>query len=86
MIIGIGAIMVGFAPFTLINPGGIYDALTRPSLAALWLSQLIVFAVYPRFAVRHRKRALPAWTLGTAASALAAYGLWVTMIQVSSGT
>jgi hypothetical protein len=83
VIIGIGALMVGFAPVMLINPDRIYDSLITPSLVALWLSQLVVFAVYPRFAVRRRKRALPAWTLAVAASAFAVYGLWTT-IQVSS--
>jgi len=82
-IIGIGVIMVGFAPVMLINPDRIYDSLITPSLVALWLSQLVVFAVYPRFAVRRRKRALPAWNLAVAASAFAVYGLWAT-IQTSS--
>jgi hypothetical protein len=83
VIIGIGVIMVGFAPIMLINPDKIYDSLITPSLVALWLSQVVVFAVYPRFAVRRNKRALPAWTLAVAASAFAVYGLWTT-IQVSS--
>jgi hypothetical protein len=34
------------APVTLINPERIYTGLIKPSLVALWLSQLIVFAVY----------------------------------------
>ena len=50
IIIAIGAVMVLAAPFTLINPERIYNDLLTPSLIALWLSQLIVFAVYPRFA------------------------------------
>jgi len=83
VIFGIGAILVGFAPIMLINPDKIYDSLITPSLAALWLSQLVVFAVYPRFAVRQNKRAVPAWTLAAAASAFAVYGLWTT-IQVTS--
>jgi hypothetical protein len=82
-IIGIGALMVGFAPIMLINPDRIYDSLITPSLAALWVSQLVVFAVYPRFAVRRRKRALPAWALAAAGCAFAVYGLWTT-IQTSS--
>ncbi|HTX30122.1 MAG TPA: hypothetical protein VMD09_01990 [Solirubrobacteraceae bacterium] len=73
--LAIGAGMIVAAPFTLIDPDGFYDALTRPSLVALWLSQLIVFAVYPRFAWRHRLRALPAWLLAAAGSGLAIYGL-----------
>jgi hypothetical protein len=74
---------LGFAPIMLINPDKIYDSLITPSLAALWLSQLVVFAVYPRFAVRQNKRAVPAWTLAVAASAFTVYGLWTT-IQVTS--
>ncbi len=79
----IGAALVVAAPISLIDPGGFYDALTKPSLVALWLSQLIVFAVYPRFAVRHGQRPLRAWTLSFIASGLAVYGL-VTAVQQSA--
>ena len=71
------------APVMLIDPEKIYDSLITPSLAGLWLSQLVVLAVYPRFAARRGKRALPARTLAVAASAFAVYGLWTT-IQVSN--
>jgi uncharacterized membrane protein YqgA involved in biofilm formation len=79
IIIAIGAAMVVAAPLTLINPQRIYNDLLTPSLIALWLSQLIVFAVYPRFAARQHNRALPAWALTVAASAFAVYGLWATI-------
>ena len=79
IIIAIGAAMVLAAPFTLINPERIYNDLLTPSLVALWLSQLIVFAVYPRFAARQHDRPLPAWVLTAAATAFAAYGLWATI-------
>jgi len=75
--------MVAVGPVMLINPDQIYDDLITPSLFALWLSQLITFAVYPRFAVRHGGRLAPALTLAAGASALAVYGLWTT-IQTSS--
>ena len=71
--------MVLAAPFTLINPERIYNDLLTPSLVALWLSQLIVFAVYPRFAARQHDRPLPAWVLTVAATAFAVYGLWATI-------
>jgi hypothetical protein len=74
IVIGIGAVLVGSAPFTLIDPSGFYDSLLQPSLAALWLSQLIVFAVYPLFARKHGYRLLPAFALSIAASAFAVYG------------
>jgi amino acid transporter len=84
VIAGIGAVMVLFAPLTLINPDRIYDDLLTPSLVALWASMLIVFAVYPRFAIRRGSRPLPAWTLTLAASGLAVYGLWSAIVH--SGT
>lgn len=80
----IGAVIVLAAPFTLIDPGGFYDTLLKPSLVALWVSQLIVFAVYPRFASRQGQGPLLAWSLGVAASALAIYGLWTTLQHASS--
>jgi hypothetical protein len=74
----LAVVLVGTAPITLINPDRIYQDLLKPSLVALWLSQLIVFAVYPRFATRNG-RALPAWTLAAGASAFAIYGLYATI-------
>jgi amino acid transporter len=82
--IGIGAGIVLAAPFTLIDPDGFYDTLVKPSLVALWLSQLIVFAVYPLFAIKRRQRAWPAWTLSLIASTFAIYGLVSTLQQASS--
>jgi hypothetical protein len=79
VIIALGAALVLSAPVALINPDRIYSFLITPSLVALWLSQLIVFAVYPRFARRQHDRRLPAWALTVAASAFALYGLWVTI-------
>jgi amino acid transporter len=83
VIIGIGVLVIAFAPITLINPGRIYDDLLTPSIVALWLSQLVVFAVYPRFVAKQRGRMLPAWILALASSAFAIYGL-VSAIQNSS--
>jgi amino acid transporter len=80
----IGALVVLVAPFTLIDPQGFYTALIKPSLIALWLSQLIVFVVYPRFANKHRQRSLPAWMLAAPASGLAIYGLWTALQQATS--
>jgi amino acid transporter len=79
VIVTLGVVLVAAAPLTLINPERIYADLIRPSLVALWLSQLIVFAVYPRFAARQHGRRLPAWALTVAASGFALYGLWITI-------
>jgi amino acid transporter len=80
----IGAILVLSAPLTLIDPEGFYNTLVKPSLIALWLSQLIVFAVYPWFAAKQRQRMLPAWIFTVVASGLAMYGLWTTLHQAAS--
>jgi hypothetical protein len=83
VVIGIGVVMVATAPLLLFNPQAIYDDLLTPSLFALWLSELVTFAVYPRFVARRGGRLLPAVVLAAAASALAVYGLWTT-IQTTS--
>ncbi len=72
------------ADASLIDPIGFYNTLAEPSLVALWLSQLIVFAVYPRFASRQGQRAPPAWTLTVIASGLAVYGRWPALHQAAS--
>jgi amino acid transporter len=84
VIIGIGVLLIASAPITLINPDRIYDDLLTPSLVALWLSQLIVFAVYPRYIARQRGRRLPAWVLAAAACAFAIYGLVATIQHTGS--
>lgn len=80
----LGAVMVASAPLTLLNPVRIYDDLVRPSIVALLLSQLIVFAVYPRFAARHGHGKAGVWALTVVASAFTIYGLWTTVGTVSS--
>jgi hypothetical protein len=83
VVAGIGVILVAAAPVLLINPDKIYDDLLTPSLFALWLSQLVTFAVYPRFVARRGGRVLPATVLAAAASALAVYGLYTTIHTTS---
>jgi len=82
ILVGIGLVMVAFGPVVLINPDRIYDDLITPSLVALWLSQLVVFAVYPRYAASRGRRVAPAWVLAAACVAFAGYGVW-TAIQTS---
>ena len=81
--LAIGLIVIAAAPISLINPDGFYTALIKPSLIALWVSQLIVFLVYPRFALRHGQRLLPAAALSLIATGLVGYGLW-TAIQLTT--
>jgi hypothetical protein len=79
---GIGLAMVAASAVVLINPDKIYDDLITPSLAALWLSQLMVFAVYPQFAARRGRRLAPALILAVAGVAFTVYG-FVSIIQHS---
>lgn len=75
----LAALLVAAGPLSLIDPEGFYTALLKPSLVALWLSQLMVFAVYPRFATRHGGNRLVSTGLAAAASAFAVYGLYATL-------
>ncbi len=75
----VAVLMVAAAPLTLLDPETVYTAMLKPSLVALWLSQLVVFVVYPRFAARHGGRRLVSIPLATAASAFAVYGLYATL-------
>jgi hypothetical protein len=76
---GIGIALVVVAPITLLDPERFYYDLLKPSLIALWLSQLVVFAVFPRFAARRGARPAPAWALAAGSAAFAVYGLWATV-------
>jgi hypothetical protein len=61
---------------SLINPDEFDENVLRPSLIALFLSQLIVFAVYPLY--RRKRGKLTPFDLAVAGIALAvmAWGLW----------
>jgi len=84
ILVGLGVVMVATAPVLLINPDQIYSDLLMPSLFALWLSQLVTFAVYPLFVARRGGRLLPALVLAAGASALALYGLWTAIQSATS--
>jgi amino acid transporter len=60
----------------LIDPQGFYDQLLKPSLVALWVSQIPVFVVYPRFVGRRGRLGPLAVILAGAATALVGYGLY----------
>lgn len=72
------------APVTLINPDRFYNDLLKPSLVALWLSQLVVFVVYPRFAARQHRLRVTDILLTVGAIAFAGYGIYATLHQASS--
>ena len=62
---------VALDALSLLDPEWFDEHVLRPSLIALYLSQLIVFAVYPL----HRRRPVDV-ALAAIASALMAWGLW----------
>jgi amino acid transporter len=75
----VAAVVVISGPISLIDPNGFYDALIRPSLIALWLSQIIAIAVFPWF-VRRFGRLRAADVLVTlVALAILGYGLYRTI-------
>ena len=80
--VGVGFLVASV--LSLINPQAFYADLLQPSLIALWVSQLLVFAVFPRF-VRKNARLNPT-TLGLTVGALAlvAYGLESAITSVTS--
>ena len=65
---------------SLVNPEGFYDNLLKPSLGALFVSQLVVFLVFPRF-----RRGALALAGAAVASGLAGWGLY-TLIWGTSAT
>jgi hypothetical protein len=65
---------------SLINPEQFYDKLLKPSLGALFVSQVIVFVVFPLF-----KRGLRWLPLVAVASGLAAWGFY-TLVAGSAAT
>jgi hypothetical protein len=70
---------------SLLNPHRFYSDLLRPSLIALFISQLIVFLAYPVFRRHERDRLLAAVAISAVASALVGYGLY-TAISSSLGS
>ena len=82
-------VLVAGTAVTLVNPIAIYEALLKPSLIALWLSQVVVFAVYPLYRARtsdgpRRSLAAPIGVAGVA-SAIAVFGLVsVTILPAAS--
>ena len=77
----LAAVLVLGSAASLANPLGVYSFLLKPSLVALWLAQLIVFAVYPWFVAKRRRLRLRDITLAFGASALMLFGLYSTIIN-----
>jgi hypothetical protein len=65
---------------SLVDPNRFYDDLLKPSLGALFVAQLGVFVVFPRF-----RRSVLALAAAAIASGLAGWGLY-TLIAGSAST
>jgi hypothetical protein len=76
VLLWIGVPFVGIDALSLIDPEEFDEKVLRPSLIALYLSQLIVFAVFPLY--RRRRGRLTAFdvVLAAGAFALMSWGLW----------
>lgn len=77
----IAAGLVAASLITLVDPGRVYSLLLRPSLIALWISQLLVVGVYPWFIARSRRLRAADVGLAAAASALMGYGLYTAAVS-----
>ncbi|MGH3321448.1 MAG: hypothetical protein ACRDN9_14995 [Streptosporangiaceae bacterium] len=66
---------------SLVDPERFYADLLRPSLVALWVSQLIVIAVYPRFARRRGRLRAGDVALAAGAGALMLFGLYSSLVH-----
>ncbi len=71
--LGVGAAFVVSAALVLVSPEAAYSDLLKPSLVALYLSELVVFAVYPLFGPKLKGRDV---LVALVASGLMAYGLY----------
>jgi hypothetical protein len=82
--VAIGGLFVAADVASLIDPQGLYDHLLTASLVALYLSQAMVFVVYPLW--RRALGRLSVLDLGAAgaAAALMGFGLYVAVTQAVS--
>lgn len=71
--LGVGAAFVVSAALALIGPDAAYSDLLKPSLVALYLSEIVVFAVYPLFGPKLRARDI---AVAGVSSGLMVYGLY----------
>ncbi|HEY4412812.1 MAG TPA: hypothetical protein VGN06_07425, partial [Gaiellaceae bacterium] len=71
---------LGLDAISLASPDRFYNDLLKPSLGALFVSQLVVFLVFPRF-----RRSVPALAVAAVASGLAVWGLY-TLFAASAST
>jgi len=77
ILIIISALFLIFDAASLLNPVAFYNYLILPSLLALFISQLIVFIVYPIYKKRKSQLGAMDIAIATVASLLMIYGLYM---------
>lgn len=75
--LAIGVQFVAADAIGLVDPEQFYEKTLLPSLGALWLSQLVVFAVYPLYRRRRERLTALDLALAVASSALVAWGFYL---------
>lgn len=85
MVVLISVLFLAASLISLANPPAAYRLLLKPSLIALWVSQLIVVGVYPWFARRYRAVGPGDVALSATASVLMVFAL-VIAVTSNSGT
>jgi amino acid transporter len=80
----IGALFLIAEAISLIDPDTIYDHALTVSLAALYLSQIVVFAVYPMWRRRTATLSIVDVAASAAGTALMIFGLYVVISQAGS--
>jgi|SRR5579862_278712 len=76
LLLWIGIPFVVADALSLINPDAFDEKLTRPSLSALFVSQLIVFAVFPLYRARRGRLGAGDVVIAAAALGLMSWGLY----------
>jgi hypothetical protein len=71
---------------SLLDPGAFYEKLLKPSLVALFLSQAIVFVVFPRFRARLGKLNALDLVAAAGATALVGWGLYNVLFGAGAAT
>ena len=72
-------LFVASGALSLLDPSAAYEKLLTPALIALYLSQVVVFAVYPRLRRREGGFNGADVFVAAAASALMLYGLYTVL-------
>jgi hypothetical protein len=80
----VAVFFVAASAIAVANPQSFYNDLLKPSLVALWVSQIIVFVVYPLFERIHGRLRVVSIVGAAFATALMGYGLYTAITAYTS--